>query len=370
MKLLIISHTPHYYNTGQKVVGLAPTVLEINHLSATFYQIIHIGVLYRKEKAPAGFIPYANSNIHFVPIPPHGGKTFTAKLRILLLLPKILYIIIKALQKSDVYQFRAPTSIGVLVIPFLTIFSNKKGWYKYAGNWTQKKPPLSYAFQRWWLSRMQNRKVTINGTWPNLPVHCLPFENPCLEEKDIKKGKQIVQNKIYRLPLVLCFVGRIESAKGVKRILEAIAQHPHPEWFRTIHMIGNGPDSDTFNRQAETSPVPIIFHGTLDRKQVFQIYEQSHILLLPSDSEGFPKVIAEAANFGCIPVTSKISSINQYVTEAMGYLWEPGKESFPHFFRRIDFTNGNLAAKAEYSKNLARSFTFTHYIEHIKKEVL
>ena len=32
-------------------------------------------------------------------------------------------------------------------------------------------------------------------------------------------------------------------------------------------------------------------------------------------SEGFPKVIAEAINFGCIPVVSNISAIGHYVKD-------------------------------------------------------
>ena len=35
--------------------------------------------------------------------------------------------------------------------------------------------------------------------------------------------------------------------------------------------------------------------------------------VLPSYSEGFPKVIAEAMNFGCIPIVSDISCIRQYI---------------------------------------------------------
>src|SRR5690606_41847313 len=66
---------------------------------------------------------------------------------------------------------------------YLTLFCHKKGWYKYAGNWNQKKPPLGYALQRWMLKH-QKRKVTINGSWPKQPKHCITFENPCLTEKE------------------------------------------------------------------------------------------------------------------------------------------------------------------------------------------
>src|SRR5690606_10301011 len=120
-------------------------------------------------------------NINFVPLTPLGGKGYAAKLKIILNIPKIIRVVQKTLQKVDVFQLRTPTGIGVFLIPYLTLFSNKAGWYKYAGNWNQKNPPFGYAVQRWMLKN-QTRKVTINGTWPKQPKHCLTFENPCLTE--------------------------------------------------------------------------------------------------------------------------------------------------------------------------------------------
>ena len=78
----------------------------------------------------------------------------------------------------DYFQFRAPTGIGVYVIPFLTLYTKTPGWFKYAGNWNQNPAPLGYRIQRRFLKK-QNRIVTINGSWDNQPKHCLTFENPC-----------------------------------------------------------------------------------------------------------------------------------------------------------------------------------------------
>ena len=55
--------------------------------------------------------------------------------------------------------------------------------------------------------------------------------------------------------------------------------------------------------------VPVIYHGILDRRGINKIYEDSHFIILPSQSEGFPKVLAEASSFGCIPIVPPIPSI-------------------------------------------------------------
>src|SRR5690606_1663355 len=59
--------------------------------------------------------------------------------------------------------------------------------------------------------------------------------------------------------------------------------------------------------------LPFIFHGYLSRTEVHEIYKKSHAIVLPSASEGFPKVIAEAMNYGCIPIVSDVSSISHYI---------------------------------------------------------
>jgi hypothetical protein len=41
MRLLIISHTPHYHRDGE-IVGWGATVREIDHLAALFESVVHI----------------------------------------------------------------------------------------------------------------------------------------------------------------------------------------------------------------------------------------------------------------------------------------------------------------------------------------
>ena len=60
MKLLIISHTLHYYRNNE-LVGWSPTIMEINHLLNVFDEIYHIAVL-SNEKAPESAIAYDSDN--------------------------------------------------------------------------------------------------------------------------------------------------------------------------------------------------------------------------------------------------------------------------------------------------------------------
>lgn len=361
--LLIISHTEHYLSEDGVIVGWGPTVREINYLARETRHIYHIGC-YHPMTAPKSSYPYMEPNITFVPIPASGGAGLQNKLRMVVNMPIVLYTVIKYLKKADVFQLRVPTGMGVYLLPFITLFVWKKGWIKYAGNWVEKLPPASYAFQRFWLKHCQRRKVTINGRWKNQPSHCISFENPCLTEDDRQRGLETLNNKQYRPPLKASFAGRLEDAKGVAVILEALKIHQGI--IDEMHFIGNGPDRMKYEAMAKNLNMKVIFHGFLGRDEVFNLFAKTHLFLLPSTaSEGFPKVIAEAANFGCVPVVSDVSSIPQYVSEETGFVWHPEKMAFTDFFKKQHVEANDLKEKAIRAHSMAENFTFSRYINRV-----
>ena len=73
-------------------------------------------------------------------------------------------------------------------------------------------------------------------------------------------------------------------------------------------------------KQKSISGINVKFLGEIDKNHLFKIYEKCHLIILPSNSEGFPKVIAEAGAYGCVPVVSKVGSIIHYINSSNGYL--------------------------------------------------
>ena len=368
--LLIISHTDHYINENGEPCGWTSTVKELDFLAKHFDKITHLAVLHKKSSIPKSVSSYDANNIDFVGIPSYGGRGVMNKLRILFVLPILFVHIFRLLIKVDMFQFRAPTSIGVFVIPYLSLFFWKKGWYKYAGNWVQKNKPVSYRIQKWMLEKMQRRPVTINGQWANQKPHCYTFENPCLNQSDLALYREQTLDNSYQLPLEICFVGRLESAKGVDRIVDLLKVSNVNKKIRTIHFVGDGDLREFYQKQLNTVGVDCIFHGFLARNEVFDIYKKCQGFFLPSDSEGFPKVIAEAAAFGCVPFVSDVSSIGQYINDSNGYLWHSQKGEFEDFFMSLDLNLSILKLKKNNVYKLARKFTFEHYLNQLEKLIL
>jgi hypothetical protein len=65
MKLLIVSHTPHYLENGA-VKGWGPTIREIDYLAQCFDQVTHVAPLYHTP-APLSAIAYQSSRVKLCP---------------------------------------------------------------------------------------------------------------------------------------------------------------------------------------------------------------------------------------------------------------------------------------------------------------
>lgn len=371
MNLLIISHTVHFKDSDGTIKGWGPTVREINFLSTKFQHITHLGALH-EGPAPDSCLPYLSENIRFIPLPPSGGKTILSKLKSVFKAPEIIKKINAQLENNDALQLRVPTGIANYILPYLTFKSRRPlTWVKYAGNWNQSNAPAGYAFQRWWLkNNFLKCPVTINGSWQNQPVHCHTFENPCLDEHERIEGKKLIAVKEYIPPYTACFIGRMEAEKGVKRIIDALPEFK-AQRIHTIHFIGEGKDRHMFQKLADLQKeVKCIFHGSVDRTLIPELLSKSHFILLPSTaSEGFPKAIAEGANYGAIPIVSNVSSICQYVNDQNGYIWDSDTD-FSSWLKNIDLSPYQLSARSKKGYEWSSLFTYENYFKKLQLLIL
>lgn len=372
--LTIISHTEHYKLSNGSIVGFGPTVTELNHLLNVFDQIYHIAMLH-KATAPTSALPYATNQIKLIPIKAVGGNRFSDKISIVCNAPKILNVINKTLRKSDFFQFRAPTGIGMYVIPYLIFFSSKKGWFKYAGNWNQNNAPLAYRFQKW-LLKNQKRSVTINGVWANQQKQCITFENPCLSNPDIEKGNCVVKSRVFDNEAVnFCFVGRLEKEKGIGLLINAFIALSACDKSKIgiIHIVGKGKYLEAYKNMVSGSKLNFQFHGFLSREAVHNIYIDSQVIVLPSTSEGFPKVIAEALNFGCLPIVSNVSGISNYIkNDQNGFLLDTVSVEaiVAKIHDAMNLSAKNYLEMLNFDRDNIEKFTFNYYNNRVKNELL
>lgn len=372
MILAIISHTQHYKDKNGTIVGWGATVRELDNLTKVFDKVIHVAPLHN-DSVPSGMLSYCSDRVEFVPLFPSGGETFVEKLGIIKTAKHNLSVVAKILARADVFQFRAPTGMGAYMIPYL-LTCGKPGWFKYAGNWIQKNPPLGYWIQRAMLRKMSKHKVTINGHWQDQKPNQLTFENPCLTGDERIEGRNAVKNKDYSGKLNFIFIGRLEDAKGVQRILNVFTKLSDSR-IGQIHFVGDGASRKDYEEYAKGHKIDnAVFHGFLTRDEVNELLKESHVFLLPSSaSEGFPKVIAEAANYGVIPIVSDVSSIGQYIIEDItGFIVKDAEESILHekILKVLSSDPLKLSDIARYAYEMAQRFTYDHYNHRIISEII
>lgn len=324
MKLLIISHTPHYRDNGV-LKGWGPTVREIDYLAQLFEQVVHIAPIY-PEQAPASALPYQSARVVVRGVKPSGGSGLRNKAGIVLNIPGYIRAMrqeLRNLGKDDVVHVRCPANLSLVALLVTALWRRpRRRWFKYAGNWKPDgREAISYTLQRWWLERHLSRGVvTVNGNWPQQPAHVHSFLNPCLTDAELAEGAALVGAKpdLSTGPLRLIYVGQLNISKGILRALEIVAELRRRQVFLHFEIVGDGDERPRFEAFAKTLGIDdcVTFRGWLPRPALGEIYSQAHLMLFPTtSSEGWPKVLSEGMAYGAVPVAGQISSIPQYLQQ-------------------------------------------------------
>ncbi|QTE23057.1 glycosyltransferase [Polaribacter cellanae] len=368
-KLLVISDTGILRNEkGFRAFG--PVVKELNHLLEIFDEITWIGFEKISQKNNGSYIAISNNKIKPILLKEVGGKSLKSKINILTSYPLMFNIILKEVKKHTFIHTRAPSNPALIAMFISLFYLKKKFWHKYAGSWIDN-APLFYKFQREVLKKMKsNSVITINGSFSN-KKNIIPFENPCLDENDRIYGKTVLKNKSLSYSINFCFVGALTSKKGVDDIINAFKKIDSTK-IGEIHFVGDSLDREKYLKESKNIKYKIVFHGFLEKNQVKNIYKKTHFILLPSKSEGFPKVIGEAMNYGAVPIVSNISCIEQYIkNNKNGFLLEkPFSLNLMNAIKEsLKLENQTFLSWINFNYKLSGKFTYSYYNKRVKKDI-
>lgn len=373
MKLLIISHTPHYLKEGQ-VVGWGSTIMEIDQLAKLFTSVTHLAPLHQSEP-PQSSLPYLSPKVRLALVRPAGGERLSEKFSYLWRIPRWISVMKKEIENADAVHIRCPA--GISLVGLLVHSLSGKGrpcWVKYAGNWQPEgKDPLSYKLQRMILKRKKfNRVVTVNGKWEGQPNHVVSFVNPSFSESDWILAQRSTKDKLITTPLELLFVGRVEEEKGMGRLIQISSALNQLGINFHVNVIGDGPRRSDYEKHIKEKGLTnlISFIGWKSRAELAIYYSKAHIILLPSTaSEGWPKVLSEAMAFGVVPLASTISSIPYFLNRGNSGKVIGAKNIKDYVSAIIQYQEHPEIWKQE-SLNagiLAENFTYEKYLQAVQK---
>ncbi len=370
--LLIVSDTPMWKVDG-KYLAFEPVIREIENFYTLFNKITWIGFRYDNDNIQDSAVALKKASVEFIQLENIGGPGIMNKLKIIWKLPFYYFKVLAQVKKHDVVHARGPS-----IPAFFTLFIANKVrkpiyWYKYAGNWDLENPPFSYKLQKDTLKSQSKVTGTINGKWEGQQAHLISFENPCFTDAELKKATSIADNKSYEGPVNMIFVGRIEVLKGFDRLLEALSKFENDGSLGMVYFVGGGAKKSYYEKVAnETLKVPFQFTGPLKRDALNQLYADSHIFCLPSLSEGFPKVLAESASYGCVPVVSDLSCIGQYINHGENglLLKDISPEEIASCIKGLLEDRDLTLNMARALKKMTSKFTYEYYSKRIENEIL
>ncbi|MCG3161339.1 MAG: Glycosyltransferase Gtf1 [Acidobacteria bacterium] len=324
--LLIVSSAIHYRHDG-RLFSYAPYAREIDLWADLFPELI-IAAPCREAAPPPDCSPFSRSNISILPQKETGGDTLGAKLKQMFSLPALIFSLCRAMLRADTIHVRCPGNLGLLGVALAPLFSRRLV-AKYAGQWTPYPgEPLTWRWQRAMLrSRWWRGPVTVYGDWPNQPAHVVPFFTSVLNERQAERARiAAARRKLGGKALRVLFVGRLSAAKNVNAIVNAVALLKARGISVECDIVGEGPERARLEKQAEESGVNdrVNFAGGVDFDRALDFYERADALALVSETEGWPKAIAEAMAFGLVCIGSDRGLIPKMLGEGRGIVVPPG----------------------------------------------
>lgn len=309
MTFCIVTHVQHT-KKGGSYFAYSPYVNEMNIWLKYADRVIIAAPLHDLEVGPI-HTAYTHAQLEFIPLKSFNTLSLLAVLRSLLFVPVNFWRISIAMKKSDHIHLRCPGNIGLLGCFAQIFFPKIKKTAKYAGNWDPAaRQPLSYRLQKWLLSNTvltRNIQVLVYGKWPNQTVNLRPFFTATYAESE----KETVLPRKFDGQLKFVFVGGLTAGKQPLYAVSMVEKLRQIGYDVVLSVYGEGPEKEKLQEYVAAHAMAdyVLLQGNHDKQHIKKAYRQSHFLILPSKSEGWPKVVAEAMFWGCLPVATQVSCI-------------------------------------------------------------
>ena len=368
MTFVIITHVPHILEQNQ-YFGYAPYIREMNIWIKHADKVLIIAPISNTSKT-AIEINCEHDNIEFKPIQAFNLLRLKQIVGSIYKIPTISWHLFKAMQQADHIHLRCPGNIGLLGCIVQILFPYKQKSAKYAGNWDPKsKQPWTYRLQKWILNNTfltKNMQVLVYGEWEGSSSNIKSFFTATYTEAD----KVPLREKSPIEPIRFVFVGTLVSGKSPLYAIQLVEALSKNGLDVVLSLYGEGTEKKKLEDYIHQNNLEnrIVLQGNQPQNVIQKGYEESHFVILPSQSEGWPKAIAEGMFWGCLPIGTPISCVpfmldqgNRGVLLTMN-LEKDVKQIEAIIEDEVDYQNRRKKA-AEWS----RKYTLDFFEQEIKK---
>ena len=313
MRLLVISSAPIVQKDNQNHL-YAPYEKEMQ-LWAKYADTIQFCCPIWREDKKLLIAPISFKVDMIVALQEFDITSFSNKLKAISLAFVALVKIFKAMKQADHIHLRCPGNIALLACLVQILFPNKQKTAKYAGNWDPKsQQPWSYRLQKWILSNTfltRNMQVLVYGEWEGSTNNVKSFFTATYSEEEVQKSTSEIRSLSDEVIRFL-FVGTLSKGKQPLYVIQLVEELYKRGEKVILELYGEGvlrKDLEHYIAQNNLETI-VALKGNQSKETVLKGYQNSHFLILPSKSEGWPKVVAEAMFWGCVPIASPVSCVS------------------------------------------------------------
>jgi glycosyltransferase involved in cell wall biosynthesis len=309
MTFCIITHVNHYQEQNE-FFAYAPYVREMNIWLQYVDAVIIVAPLEKSNKTPIDSA-YSHDKIIFKPVADFNITGVKQLFKTVFALPQLFYTVYKAMQASDHIHLRCPGNMGLIGCIVQIFFPKKKKTAKYAGNWDLNAPqPWSYRLQKWILNNTmltKNMQVLVYGKWEGSSPNIKPFFTATYSESE----KTPIQQRDLNETIRFLFVGALAEGKRPVYALQLVEELVKNGKNVSLQFFGEGNQRQLVEEYIATNHLEafVTLEGNQTKEVVLEAYKKAHFLILASKSEGWPKVVAEAMFWGCVPLASIVSCV-------------------------------------------------------------
>ena len=309
MVFCIVTHVEHIAYEGS-YYAYAPYINEMNIWGANVNEIVLLAPQKKHTISPIHTF-YTNPRISFNQVKEFDLVSVRGILKIFFAIPFNCWVIFWAMRSADHIHLRCPGNIGMLGCFIQVLFPKKPKTAKYAGNWDPKaKQPWSYRLQKWILSNTfltRNIQVLVYGEWEGSTKNIKPFFTATYSESE----KKLFQKKNLTQTIRFVFVGTLAKGKNPLYAIQLIENLFKKGYSIQLDLYGEGVERDSLEHYILKFNLEKIVElkGNQSKYFVKEAYQNSHFVILPSKSEGWPKAIAEGMFWGCVPIATPVSCV-------------------------------------------------------------
>lgn len=328
-----------FYRDGDRYVTTGGFGRQMEALARHFDRVV-IAVPVA-EGSPDGAYEISSENVVYCPLPAYRTQP-----QLLVRLPVIAWRILRHVREWDLVSARLPDLTGWLGFAAARV-TRTPVFVSLVGDWGEvilvRGATSARGLARWLLNAYVRtylaleraavrRAVTFAGgrglfekyrhVGPR--VHLTVWTT--VRDRDIVSIGDTCSDRIVRL----VFVGRFTRAKGLPYLLSAVARLTREGRAVHLDLVGDGELWDEIARDVKRLGISdvVTFHGRVSLgEELLSLYRSADVFVLPSVSEGTPKVILEAMA-SCLPVVATdVGGVSTIVQSGENGVLVPPKSS-------------------------------------------